>query len=88
MDTLVISRCGSFIIHLKQTDLEGEQWVNLSTGKTYRTQSGAVKSAFRLLKKLKRLQRITNEKKSLKTAKKRQITRKFKYKRGANKSKN
>lgn len=62
MNTLVISRCRKFIIHIKQTDLEGEQWINLSTGKTYHTQSGAVKNAFRLLKKLKKVQRTINEK--------------------------
>lgn len=85
MDTLVISNCGKYIIHIRQMNLEGDKWKNMSTNECYRKQSTAVKKAFLQLKKCKTGKSITIEKNLLKTHKKQFKTRKFKYKRGANK---
>lgn len=82
MDTLIISKCERFTVHIKQIDVEGELWENVNTGKIYKKQSRAILSGFKHIKKQKLILSLTQRKKLLKTAKNRLKKAKFKSGRG------
>ena len=82
MDTLIISRCERFTVHIKQIDVEGELWENVNTGKIYKKQSRAILSGFKHIKKQKAILYSTQQKKCIKQAKNKLKKAKFKSGRG------
>ncbi len=78
MDTLIISKCERFTVHIKQIDVEGELWENVNTGKIYKKQSRAILSGFKHIKKQKAILYSTQQKKCIKQAKNKLKKAKFK----------